>query len=203
MKKLLVASAIALFAFVNAQTEKGSWVVSGRTGIGFNSATTKFSAQGQSVDGPEVSSFSITPSAGCFVINNLAVGLDLSYTSTKTTFNNDELDVNIDNKQQMFAVLPNATYNFATASAVRPYVGAGIGYASVTGTSTFDEKESTRGGLMWAAKGGIVYLVNSTIGLDLGVGYNSFQSTESVQNTDIKTTVNTLAVAGGISFFFK
>ena len=34
MKKVLLVGAIALFGAMNAQMEKGSWIVSGKTGIG-------------------------------------------------------------------------------------------------------------------------------------------------------------------------
>lgn len=203
MKKLLLASAIALFASVQAQTEKGSWVVSGKTGIGFNSATTKYSAQGHSVDGPEVSTFSVTPSVGYFVIDNLAVGVDLGFTSTKTTFKNSDLDVNYEDKQQLFSILPNATYYFATATKARPYLGAGIGYGSLTASDIFSGDQTTKGGFLWGVKGGLVYLLNSTVGLDLGVGYNSFTTKQTESGVELKTTANTLGVNGGITLFFK
>lgn len=46
MKKLLLVGAVALFGALNAQMEKGSWIVSGKTGIDFSSATTKYTAEG-------------------------------------------------------------------------------------------------------------------------------------------------------------
>ena len=124
----MFAGALALFASMNAQMEKGSWIVSGKTGIGFTSANTKYTAQGQTVDGPKVSSFEITPSVGYFAANNLAIGVDLGFKSTKTTFKNANLGINMEEKNSMFSVMPTATYYFATASKVRPYLGAGVGY---------------------------------------------------------------------------
>ena len=64
MKKLLLVGAVALFGAMNAQTEKGSWVIGGSTTIGFNSKSSKVKYNGQSVDGPKSTSFNITPSAG-------------------------------------------------------------------------------------------------------------------------------------------
>lgn len=203
MKKLFFAGALALFGAMNAQTEKGSWVVSGKTGLGFNSVNTKYKVEGKSYDGPKVSTFSITPSIGYFVIDNLAVGLDLQFVSTKTTFKNDQFDMNVDTKNSTFTVMPNATYYFATGSSFRPYVGAGVGYGSVTSTELYNDKETTKGGLAWGAKGGFVYLLNSTVGLDLGVGYNSLSTKETVQNTEVKTNTGGLGVNLGVSVFFK
>ena len=203
MKKVLLFGAVALFGAMNAQLEKGSWIVSGKTGIDFNSSTSKYSAEGQSVDGPEVSSFTITPSAGYFVINNLAIGVDLGFNSTKTTFKNSSLGMDYEDKSSTFTILPNATYYFPTASKVRPYLGAGIGYASLTSTDFFEERETTKGGFLWGAKGGIVYLLNSNIGLDLGAGYNSLTVKQTVDNVEIKTIANTFGVSAGVSLFFK
>ncbi|MEG0762171.1 MAG: porin family protein, partial [Chryseobacterium sp.] len=64
MKKLLLAGAVALFGLSNAQMTKGDWVISGNTGAGFNSMSTKYKAEGESEDGPKVSSFSVSPSVG-------------------------------------------------------------------------------------------------------------------------------------------
>jgi outer membrane protein len=76
MKKLLLAGAIAFFGLSNAQMTKGDWVISGNTGIGFNNMETK-KVNGQTFDGTKVSTFAVTPSVGYFVIDKLAVGIDL------------------------------------------------------------------------------------------------------------------------------
>lgn len=204
MKKLLLMGAISLFAGMNAQTEKGSWMVSGKTGIGFSSANTKYTTQGKSLDGPKVSSFEITPSVGYFAVKDLAIGVDLGFKSTKTTFKNTDLGQNYEQKQSMFTIMPNATYFFVTGSSVRPYLGAGIGYGSVTSSELYNnDKETTKGGLLWGAKGGFLYLLNSMVGLDLGVGYQSLTTKETVLTTEIKTTANAFGVNAGVVVFFK
>lgn len=203
MKKLMLVGAVALFGAMNAQMEKGSWIVSGKTGIDFNSSTSKYTAQGNSIDGPEVSTFTITPSIGYFVISNLAIGVDLGFNSTKTTFKNSTLGVDYTDKSSTFTFLPNATYYFPTASKVRPYLGAGVGYGSLTGYNEITDTDDTTGGLLWGVKGGLVYLVNSNIGLDLGAGYNSFTVKQTEQNVELKTVANTFGVSAGVSIFFK
>lgn len=203
MKKLLLVGAVALFGAMNAQMEKSSWIVSGKTGIGFNSATSKYSSQGESVDGPKISTFSITPSVGYFVITNLAIGVDLGFNSTKTTFKNSAIDMDFEDTSSTFSILPNATYYFATASKARPYLGAGVGYGSLTSTDFFDNDQTTKGGLLWGVKGGFVYLLNSNVGIDLGAGYNSFTTKQTFENVEIKTVANTFGVSAGVSLFFK
>lgn len=193
MKKLFLASALALFGLVSAQTEKGAWVVSGKTGLGFNSiSTTVKKAGNESTTGPKVNTFSIAPSVGYFVIPNLAVGLELNYMNVSTKYDNQE------STNSTLGLLPNATYYFPTGSEFRPYLGAGVGY----GSNKDNDNESVNG-LLWGVKGGFVYFLNSNIGLDLGLGYNQFSNTQTISNVEYKTNVGTFGVNAGISIFLK
>ncbi len=191
MKKLLFAAAFALFATANAQTEKGSWVVGASSTLGFNSTSSKVKANGHSVDGPKVSTFTITPSAGYFVIDKLAVGLDLGYNSATTKFDGDKYTAST------FGIMPTGTYYFTDNKTVKPYLGAGVGYASTK------EKEGnysvTVDGLAWKVKGGIAYFIATNTALDLGLGYTQFSNKEN----GVTTNVNNFGVNLGFSIFFK
>lgn len=206
MKKLLLVGAVALFGAMNAQTEKGSWVIGGSTTIGFNSTSSKVKYNGQSVDGPKSTSFNIKPSAGYFVANNVAVGLDFGFTSTKNESTEYFLGEQYDYESTFntFIVMPTATYYFKSASKVMPYLGAGVGYFSNTTkfpASSFnnDETKFTTDGLAWGAKGGIVYLVTPSVGIDLGLAYVNTSNKEG----EVKIVTNTFGVNAGFSFFFK
>lgn len=199
MKKVLLAGAIALFGAANAQTEKGSWVVSGSTGIGFNNISTKAKANGVSANGPKVSTLSITPSVGYFVTNGLAIGLDLGFTSATSKEDGDK------STTSTFSIIPSATYYFKGAGQVLPYLGAGVGYSSINNkynSGTYSQDSDTSG-LAWKVKGGIVYMITPTVGIDLGVGYNQFSSKETMYGVKVTNTVGTLGVNGGLSVFFK
>ena len=82
-------------------------------------------------------------------------------------------------------------------------IGVTIGMSFLITDYFFEEKETTKGGFLWGAKGGIVYLLNSNIGLDLGAGYNSLTVKQTVDNVEIKTIANTFGVSAGVSLFFK
>ncbi|MEC5158140.1 OmpW family outer membrane protein [Chryseobacterium sp. MP_3.2] len=197
MKKMFLVGAVALFATMNAQTEKGSWVVGGSTTLGFNSVSTKYSAGNNSESDPKISTFTITPSVGYFVIDKLAVGLDLGYTSISTKDDNENVSVSTT------SVLPTATYYFKSASNLIPYLGAGIGYASQK--TEYGSEDLTLDGFAWKAKGGLVYLINQNVGVDLGLGYNQFVNTqdETEFSTEYKTTTSTLGVNVGFTLFLK
>lgn len=203
MKKLLLAGAVALFGLSNAQMTKGDWVISGNTGFGFNNVTTKVKAEGQSADGPKVSTFSLTPSVGYFVIDKLAVGIDLGLTSATTKYEGTK------STTTSFSVMPTATYYFTNDSKFVPFLGAGIGYASVKnkgevnfmGLSSSDE--TTTDGLAWKVKGGVTYMATQSLGINLGVSYDQFSNKETYMGTDVKTKVNTFGVNVGFSYFIK
>ncbi len=206
MKKLFLLGALAFCATINAQTEKGSWVVSGSTTIGFNNTSSKIKYGTVSYDGPKVTTFNITPSAGYFVINKLAVGMDVAFTSTKsknTEYYSGE-SLNYETNSSTVVVMPTGTYYFKSASKVMPYLGAGIGYFSNTTKFSSDyysslDTKTTTDGLAWGAKGGLVLLITPSIGVDLGLSYINTSSKEG----EIKNITNSLGANAGFSFFFK
>ncbi|MDY3338596.1 outer membrane beta-barrel protein [Riemerella anatipestifer] len=183
MKKLFLVGALALFGAMNAQTEKGSWVVEGKTNLGFNSVSTKVKYDGKSYDAGKVSTFNISPSVGYFVMDNLALGLEFNFLSSKEG----------NSSSSTLSFLPNATYYFSTGSQFRPYLGVGVGYGSNT------TGDVSVGGLAWGVKGGGVYMLNKTAGINLGLGYSQFSTT----NNNATTTAGAFGVNAGFSLFFK
>ena len=198
MKKILLMLSFCVFGFANAQTEKGSWVISGSTTLGFNSVSTKYKVDGNTIDGPKISTFTITPSVGYFVIDKLAVGLDLGFTSMTTKL--AEGPYNYKSTKSTFSILPTATYYFKSDSKFMPYLGAGLGYGS-TKTKEDGEDSYTVDGFSWKAKGGIAYLITDKVAVDLGLSFNQFSNKESEYGYDIKTKINTFGVSAGFSIF--
>lgn len=195
MKKVLLFGAVALFGTMSAQTEKGSWVIGGSTTLGFNNVSTKYSEGNQSYKDPKVSTFTITPSVGYFVVDKFAVGLDLGYTSI--TSKDEDYKVSVSTT----SIIPTGTYYFRNASNLIPYLGAGVGYSSVKETE--DRESYTVDGLSWKAKGGLIYLVNQNIGVDLGLGFNQFVNKETEDDYEYKTTISTFGVNVGFTIFLK
>ena len=86
MKKLFFL--VITLAFTNvifAQTEQGKFILSGATGLQFISSNVDYEYDGQSQGDFTQSSFSIMPSIGYFVMDNLAVGLSANFSSFITS----------------------------------------------------------------------------------------------------------------------
>lgn len=194
MKKLLLSAAVAVFAFasVNAQTEKGKLFVSGNTSLSFSStnATTEFDGEEVGED-QKASVFSVTPSIGYFVMDNLAIGVDFSFTSSK------EEEGEFEDTLSSFAVMPTATYYFEAGDKLKPYIGVGAGLIS---TSFGDDDINKSSGLAFRGRGGLAYFLSDMIALDFFVQYlNTNQKNK--EESDLVTKNSSLGVGFGLSLF--
>ena len=180
MKKLFVMGAIALAGLMSAQTAKGGWVINGKTNLDFTSTSVKYKANGKSVDGPTLSKFDLGAGVGYFVMDNLSVGLDATYNSTTAKEGNTSVT------SSLYSVLPTATYYFGTTE-LRPYLGAGVGFGG----------DDNNTGFAWDVKGGLVYLLNNTVGVNAGLEYGQV----SIENNNVTRTAGGLGVNAGLSIF--
>lgn len=213
MKKIFLALSLSFIGVISAQTEKGSFIISGKTGLDFTSNTVKYKSDGQTIDGPKTSSFNISPGIGYFVTNNLAIGLALDYKSTITKQQIEIYDPNstggyltAKTKETLttFSIIPNLNYFFSKGK-TRPYLGTGIGLANTKykndydSENTFSNSTSNNTGLVWTANGGLLFLITPNIGLDLGLGYANY----SFKDNGVKTSSSAFGANAGISVFLK
>lgn len=189
MKKFLFLVAVALTGVTYAQTEKGGWMAGADLGLSYTSTSTTVKNGSSSNDLGATNVFKFTPNLNYFVIDNLAVGLGLSYTNTK------KKDTDAVNE---FAIMPNATYFFPLGGDVAPFVGAGVGYGSASQGSHDSEKAS---GLIFGVKGGVAYFVNSGVALTGSVGYD-YKNYTNKADSNIKANIGTLGVGIGVAVFF-
>lgn len=152
--------ALCLTSMAYSQTNKGNFVVSGSTGL--QVVNTKIEGE----DGFTI--VTLSPSIGYFVADGLSIGADLNLVTTEG--------------ETVLSALPSATYYFDTQSQVKPFVGLGIGYSSISIDDSYYGDE-TFSGLALGANLGMVYLFNKNAGLNLGLQYmrNDF-SDLGVQN---------------------
>ena len=145
MKRILVTILLtAIFYSVNAQTEKGDWLVGGRVDLN----TAKSSSQ-----------IRFNPNAGAFVINNLAVGGNFAIDYAKSG----------DVKTTSFGIGPFARYYFTTSNA-KPLLHTSFNYISskVKGPGT----SITNNGFNFIAAGGVALFMNQNVALEILAGYS-------------------------------
>ncbi len=192
-----------LFAAANAQTEKGSVIISGTTNLGFNNEKVTYKAGSITEEAPKINTFSITPSFGYFVADDFALGIDVNaFISTKTE---EFAGSNYVTKTTRFTAMPTFTYFFHNESSFIPYLRAGVGYG------TNKEKESYLGnsknydydGFAWKTKAGVQFFVTKSIAFDLGLGYGKFHGKRDYQGKEMTITHKNLGANVGISVFLK
>lgn len=150
-----------LCGIAKAQTEKGDWMVGGDFTINTSSNNTQIG---------------FTPRAGGFIINNLAVGGELTIDYTKIG----------GDKATDFGFGPFVRYYFTNAN-VRPIVQGDLGYISrnqkISGIS------STNNGTHYFLGGGAAIFISQNVSLDALMGYDHTKLTDFSGEGGFKLTV--------------
>ncbi|RAV30328.1 outer membrane beta-barrel protein [Sinomicrobium soli] len=149
MKKLVLFAAVALFScaglFAQEDQEplKGKWLIGGS--FGFEKDKTGSS---------ERTDFSLLPSVGVFLENDIAVGLSAGYEQTKI---NSE-------KKEFYGVIPYARKYWFPQSKLMPFAQGDVrlGWAKDSADDTFAWGINVRPGL--------TYRLNESIAFDATVG---------------------------------
>ncbi|MEL6809709.1 MAG: outer membrane beta-barrel protein [Bacteroidota bacterium] len=203
MKKLLVLAAILLPFALTAQTEKGGFVIGGDVGLGFNAEKIQLKSDNTDVTLQKNTNFALAPGAGYFVIDNLAIGVEIPVIliSEKEEEGNGEF------KSTTFLFSPFARYYFTTGN-VKPFVEGNVGIGSSnseTTLSTFEGTiESKDSVFAYGFEGGVAIFIADNISLDLGVGFSSTQN-KPKDNNEINARVirSGFGFNAGFSFFLK
>jgi outer membrane immunogenic protein len=216
MKKLLIASAVALFGLSNAQIAKGTVYLSGTVGY----------SQVESNNGDtKKENFNVLPTAGFFVAPNFAVGLGVGFQTQKdtnvstatlgniTTVNTNEV------KQPAFVVAPFARkywtlsdklYFFGQLAVPMQFGKTETETSSVStngtttvSTSTSTESKYTQVGV--TVKPGLDYFLNKnwTIEATIGeFGYNNYKPKNGDAVNNYSFGLNLANVGIGVKYVF-
>lgn len=152
-----------------SQTEKGKIYLGTNSSLNANFVNYSYKDDNNDMqDTGKSSSFSISPSIGFFVINNLVLGANVSFG-----FNKSENNSGSDFKSNSISVAPFAKYYFADNS-FKPFISGSYGFGSSTGESTFNNNidESKNSLTNLKIGGGVAYFINDTISLEFGINYS-------------------------------
>jgi len=216
MKKLLIASAVALFGLSNAQIAKGTVYLSGS--VGYSQVETN---NGNS----KSENFNVLPTAGFFVAPNFAVGLGIGFqtqkntnVSTATLGNITTVNTAVE-KYPAFVVAPFARkywtlsdklYFFGQLAVPMQFGKAETEDSSVStngtttvSTSTSTEAKYTQVGV--TVKPGLDYFLNKnwTIEATIGeFGYNNYKPKNGDATNNYSFGLNLANVGIGVKYVF-
>ncbi|WP_299222003.1 outer membrane beta-barrel protein [uncultured Aquimarina sp.] len=180
MKKILLTAVVVFtVAFTNAQDggfSKGDIFISGS--FGYNSTST---------GDAKSNSFEITPRAGFFVSDNIAVGARIGYTTQK-----QEIPFTDDAKSNVFTGGAFGRYYFTPSSKFSIFGELGANYLSIkTEIGTID---STTDGFLIGGGPGVSYFISDNFALEAFWGALSYSSTKSDFNGDESTDLFSIGV---------
>ena len=185
---------ISLNAF--AQTEKGKYFFGASTRL--NTGIIEHSRVQDNVTtlSERITQFSLIPHAGYFIKDNLALGLEVSLSFSKT----EDYDYDIRQRESTIAFSPFARYYFGDKK-VRPFVYASGGIGShkdkFHSTITDYKRNSTYTLFFYRLGAGAGFFINDTVSIELELGYGRLSSKEN----DFGTIQNAFGLSGGFSIY--
>lgn len=199
MKKLLLFAFLFTSFIGFSQTDKGRFIVSGSAGFQINAGTTKVEFDGEEISESKHTTIQFTPTFGYFVIDNLAVGLSASISSSTEKEGDDKYNTT------GIGVAPTVMYFFPIEGKIRPFVQAAVGYTSTTTKYTPDvgpDSKSTFGGLMYGGGGGVAFFINDNVSFNAGLTYTGSSMKDS-DAEDLKLKQGNISGILGITVYFK
>ena len=145
MKKILVTLfVLTITEALYAQTDKGDWMVGGYFRINTANNNTHIG---------------FTPSAGAFLIDNLAVGGNLTFDYTKLG----------EEKTTIFGIGPFMRYYFTSAN-VKPIFHGNLNFISTKNKS--GSFSNTNSGINFFLGGGAAIFISEHVSIDMLMGYD-------------------------------
>lgn len=181
LKKGLIASVISLFVVsLSAQTDAGKFLIGGSSSLDFAASTEKWKTDDDDGTYGKGMAFNLTPQFGYFVIDGLAVGLELEVTMS--SFKDDEDD----GKSTVTGLVaaPFVRYYFG-ASKIKPFAEAAVGFGTYTDKYDPSDGESSTdkyGIFAYQIKAGAGFFLNDVVSLDMGVAYRSMSVKQKEDN---------------------
>lgn len=195
----------------SSPTSKGKIFVAATSNGGLNFSNSYVEFNGEDSDKDKNTAFSLNPTAGVFIIDNLAAGAQISFRSSKFKSGSDFV---FENKQTSITAGPFLRYYFDTGS-VKPYVSSAILFGSTKNTddSIFqansdpgdivgnDVSTTTTTTTIWGVNGGVSIFLNNSIAIDVDLGYSKNTSKNKDSNTDLKFKNGNFGLNFGFSLF--
>ena len=180
----------------------------------FLSGQSRFSAGLNEIDDPSFnsSSYSISPTIGYFLIDNLVVGAEVSFSGFKNTRDGSgEFSSELESRGRGISFSPFARYYFNTGK-IKPYVSGSVGFGSnrsrnegiivVNDVTDSFETDSKGRVTLYTATGGVALFLTKDVSIDVGIQYNnSTFKRETDGGIESRNTNNGISLIGGISIY--
>ena len=221
MKKLIISSALSLFAFVafaqdlsvSQPTQQGNFVIGSR--IGFSTAKSKVDVQSSTGsikgDGGSSAQFNLAPGIGYFFLDNFALGIGMDWLKTNSSTG---VDLNggtaapqkSDNNNVLFG--PFMRYFIPMGEDKAFFIGTTVGFGNSKNQFTADNKtQSIDNSLLTIGVGpGFTIYSKNGLALEALVKYNYARSNSEIDVQGVKrvskTWTNAVDFSVGLQYYF-
>jgi hypothetical protein len=195
MKRIFIVLVLAMISSgAFAQFNKGRYLVGG--GLSFQTYANKTKAGSTTNTGAHSTDFTLSPDAGYFVIDNLAVGasLNLGAGSTKGTGTNPS---------------KTSSTSIGLSPFVRYYLSQGIFFQGQIGFGSEKSKDTPGGSTTttttkyntsnWSLGAGYAYFLNDFVAVEPMIGYGA--NAQKTSNPDIKYSYPGLFIKVGFQVY--
>lgn len=178
MKRIILLAALLISTTgVFAQFNQGRWLAGGS--VGFSTVTSKTKTNNSTNTDGTSTNFSLSPEAGYFVMDNLAVGAGLSLSAGKSkaegtptyTFSSSRM-----------AIYPFVRYYLSQPIFFQALIGGGTTKTKTTINTTTTEAKA--GNFLWALGVGYAYFLNDFVAIEPFISYQV--DTDTNKDTDTK-----------------
>ena len=209
---VLVLSLVPV-SMLDAQTNQGQWVlgISSRFSLNPNEvgvtmpdmmtigySTIKFKSDDDESDATKFTCVNLQPKFGYFVIDNLAIGLDMQLGMSSLKSPDDDKD-----NGTVIGAGPFVRYYFP-AGKILPYIEGGATFGSMKTKYEYsgDTEEYTSGMNTWSVGAGITKSISEKAALDFMLGYLSTTMKDKEDNdNNARTVIGTIGFKFGIVVF--
>jgi outer membrane protein len=186
-----------------AQTEKGRFVLSGKTGLNFLFTHITTGVDNVQTGKSKSNEYDYTLGAGLFIADNLSFGVAGTYSYNYSKIESESI---IQNITQSFTIIPQLQYYFQLEGKLKPVVFMGGGYVWLQErdsrvATTFSSNIYTLSGPSLAGGAGFSYFVTPCVSFDLGIQYSYAKLKDKLGSEQFQKEKQ---VAGtmGVSVFF-
>lgn len=190
--------------FTFAQTEKGTFVLSGKTDLHFLFSQNTYGTDSINVSRVKSNEFGFSFGAGYFIADNFSVGLSAAYNYLDTRGESYQGPQGaVEEITSTMGIIPQASYYFPVEGKLKPSVAVGIGYnwMKVRNSQSPTDNNITYYGSGPSYNGGLSasYFISCSVSFDLSVQYSHNRLKE--KSSDWLRKQNAVAGIVGISVY--
>lgn len=195
-----------LFLFISsssiAQTQKGNFVLSGKTGLNFLFTNVTSGAGSIETGKSKSNDYAYALGADLFIADNLSFGVAGNYSYNYSKIQSESITENI---TQTFTVIPQLQYYFPLEGKLKPVVSVGGGYAWLqeidSRVTTFFNQIYSISGPAFAGGAGFSYFITPYVSFDLGFQYSYMKLKDKLASEQFQKQKQ-IAGSMGVSVFF-